>query len=101
MIRSILTILVVISGVSYGLVVSRHVEEGSMLYPGKVLGDELEYRLTPGDENKARLKLDRLSDKALEVKKDRIANNTAEEQKDQQAFDKLATEIEKDIEKLA
>jgi len=101
MIRNFLLLLVAVTLVGYGLLASRQTSEGSWLYPAKVLGDDIQYSLTPGDLNKVKLKLDWLSQKSVEVKKDNIANNTVKAEKDTTAFENLMTGVKADIKKLA
>ena|SRR3989344_2652540 len=101
MIRSFLILILALGVGGYGLLIARQTSPSDWLYPGKLLGDQIEYQFTPGDENKAALKLDWLMEKSIEVKKDRIANKPAEEtQKDTKEFEKLAEEIRIDIKKL-
>lgn len=100
MIRNFLFLILGVFLVGYGLLASRQTTDGEWLYPGRLLGDQIEYRLTPGDTNKVRLKLDWLAQKGVEVKKDAIANNPTKGGIDQKNFENLLNDIKEDIKKL-
>ena len=86
MIRNFLFFIFAIFLVGYGLLASRQTTDGQWLYPGRLLGDQIEYNLTPGDTNKVKLKLDWLAQKGIEVKKDVIANNPIKGEVDRKNF---------------
>lgn len=100
MIKNLLLMLVAVAFVGYGLLASRQTSEGSWLYPVRILGDQIEYQLTPGDSDKVKLKLDWLGQKGIEVKKDNIANNKAAAENDTKDFNNLVSGITSDIKKL-
>jgi len=51
-----------------GLFVARNASEGEMLYPLKVLGEEIEYQLTPTASGKIKLRLEQLESKPIDTR---------------------------------
>lgn len=69
MIRILFFALILIL-VVYGLFIARHANEGDALFPVKVLGEEIEYALTPSLEGKAQIKLGQLADLNIALRKE-------------------------------
>lgn len=93
-------VVVAVGLVSYGLVASRETAPGSLLYPAKLLGDQIEYRLMPAEADKVKLKLDWLGQKSIDIKKDTLANDSAQTKIDTRNFQDLADQIKTDIKRL-
>ena len=100
MIRKFFWVLLIITIAGYGLLASRHTSAGEWLYPVKVLGDQIEYQLTPGDSNKARLKLGWLAQQGVEVKKDAQTTDQAKTDTDKRKFQDLSGQIQTDIQRI-
>lgn len=90
MIRKFMGFVFLVVMVFYGLLVSRSAQEGELLYPVKLLGEQIEYSLTPTPEGKVKLKLGRLEDTPI----------TSRQASEKQDFPKLIDDTKKLAEKI-
>lgn len=72
-----------------GLFYARHAHEGQVLYPLRILGEEIEYALIPSEEGKINFRIDQLNDDSFDIRR-------YEQKAD---YNKVAEESKKLIEK--
>ena len=93
----ILSFSLIIILAAYGLFISRHSNKGETLYPLKILGEEIEYALTPTVEGKASIKLDRLADQNTELRQNVNQDDLDKAIDNSEKFQETINEIKQDI----
>lgn len=93
-----LTVLIIIALI--GILISRHADEGEALYPFKVLGDSIEYYTATSPEVKIEIKLDRLEETNMVIRKAKIKNDAAKVADKTEEFEKKLNQIKEEVKKL-
>lgn len=82
------------------LVYARQASENEFLYQLKILGDEIEYRITPTKSGKVSLRLSQLEEKTLELRQEPENAPSQELVEDTKKFEKKSEELKQKIDEL-
>lgn len=93
-------IIVAVFIILVGMLLSRHTEEDSIMYPFKILGDTVEYYAAPTPEAKVKLRLGRLEEINTVIRKARLKNDAKKAEGKTEEFKKNVEAIKKDIDDI-
>lgn len=84
-----------------GLFYARHAHQGQVLYPMRILGEEIEYVLIPSEEEKINFRIEQLNDLSFEIRKDIQTGNFEEADQQSEELSKKSQELQNRVDNLA
>lgn len=100
-VRKLLGLAAVVFLFLFGLLYSRHVQEGEVLYPLRILGEEIEYALIPSEEGKINYRIEQLNHQTMNIRKAAQKGQSDKAAEESKNFNQKSEEIQKRIDELA